>query len=297
MPATADVFARERRRLIGVAYRITGSVADAEDAVQEAWLRFQRAGPATVEQPAAWLTTTTARLALDQLKSAHRRRETYVGPWLPEPLGAPVPAGPAADPAGAAELAQSLTLGFLHVLETLAPVDRVVFILADVFEVPFKEIAEVVGRSEGACRQIASRARRRVQTAAPPVWHAPDEAAAGTVGALLAATRMGDVDRVVSLLADDAVLISDGGADRRAARRPVRGAERLARFLVNIAGRLPDAVYEPATINGEIGLIAYLGAERALAMSLNVEGGRVCSIHLIRNPEKLAALDHPVDVV
>lgn len=299
MPA-AEVFAAQRARLVGVAYRITGSLADAEDAVQEAWLRFERAGPEAVDRPAAWLTTTTARLALDQLKSARHRRERYVGPWLPEPLAAAPPGtapGAAAGPEEAAELAQSLTLGFLHLLETLAPVDRVVFILADVFDVPYREIAPVVGRNETACRQIASRARRRVREAAPPPWRAPDDAAAGTVASLLHATMAGDVGRVVSLLAEDAVLISDGGAAARAARRPIRGAERMARFLVNLARRFQDATFEPVRINGDIGVVGYQAGERIFAMAVHVDGGTARSIHILRNPDKLAALDRPVEAL
>ena len=293
------IFDAERPRLVGLAYRITGSVVDAEDVVQEAWLRFQATGPATVERPAAWLTTVVSRLALDHLKAARRHREVYVGPWLPEPLvsdpGRP-PARPG--PEEVAELAQSLTLGFLHVLETLSPTERVVFVLADVFDVPFAEIAEVVGKSPAACRQIASRARRRIRDARPASrYRPPDGEAAETVGALLSATLAGDVDRLVELLADDAVLVSDGGANRRAARYPIRGPHRLARFLAHLGRHYVDMAFEPATVNGELGLIAYVGDERFMALSVAVDRGRVTAIHLIRSEEKLAALDHRVDLV
>ena len=180
-------FAAERPRLVGLAYRITGSVADADDVVQEAWMRFHRAGPETVERPAAWLTTVVARLALDQLKAAHHQREVYVGPWLPEPVASDPLSVARPGPEEMAELAQSLTLGFLHVLETLSPVERVVFVLADVFDVPYKEIAEAVGRSPAACRQLASRARRRIREVAPRRYQPPNEEVAQTVSEMLAA--------------------------------------------------------------------------------------------------------------
>ncbi len=193
--ALAEVFAGERPRLVGLAYRITGSLADAEDVVQEAWLRLQPA--VGVERPEAWLATVVSRLAFDALKAARRRREAYVGPWLPEPVASDPRSLAVAVPDEAAELAESLTIGFLHVLETLDPVSRVVFILADVFAVPFRDIAATVGRSEMACRQVASRARRRVRAERPGPYRRPDHEAARVVGALLAAATVGDVDEEV----------------------------------------------------------------------------------------------------
>lgn len=289
------VFAAERPRLVGIAYRITGSTSDADDVVQEAWLRYERAGPETVERPAAWLTTVVARLALDQLKAARHQREVYVGPWLPEPVGSDPLAAGRPGPEEMVELSQSLTLGFLHVLETLSPVERVVFVLADVFDVPYKEIAETVGKTPAACRQLASRARRRVREGAPGRYQPPGEAAAQTVGELLAATMAGDVDQLVRLLAEDAVLISDGGAHRRAARYPVRGPRRLARFLTNLGRRYAQVTIEPVALNGELGIVLYDSAGvREAAMAVHVEDGRVAAIHIIRAEDKLAALDrHP----
>jgi RNA polymerase sigma-70 factor (ECF subfamily) len=289
------VFAAERRRLVGLAYRITGSLTDADDVVQEAWLRFQRTGPDNVERPAAWLTTVVARLALDHLKAARHQREVYVGPWLPEP----VVSDPSAQrgPEELAELAQSLTMGFLHVLETLGAVERVVFVLADVFDVPYAEIAEVVGKSPAACRQLASRARRRVREAEPVHYRPPDEDVARTIGELMVATTMGDTEQVVRLLSDDAVLVSDGGPHRRAARHPVRGPRRMARLLINVGRRYEQLTIEPVTINGELGIVAYLGDERILAMAIHVEDGKVRTIHSIVNPDKLAALDRHIELV
>jgi RNA polymerase sigma-70 factor, ECF subfamily len=291
------VFTAERRRLVGLAYRIIGSLTDADDVVQEAWLRFQRTGPDNVERPAAWLTTVVARIALDHLKAARHQREVYVGPWLPEPVVSDPRSAAQRGPEEMAELAQSLTMGFLHVLETLGPVERVVFVLADVFDMPYAEIAEVVGKSPAACRQLASRARRRVREAAPAHYRPPDEEVARTIGELMVATTMGDMDQVVRLLSDDAVLVSDGGAHRRAARHPVRGPRRMARLLVNIGRRYEQLTIEPVTINGELGIVAYLGDERILAMAIHVEDGKVRTIHSVLNPDKLAALDRHIDLV
>jgi RNA polymerase sigma-70 factor (ECF subfamily) len=298
--AAADpvaVFTAERRRLVGLAYRITGSLTDADDVVQEAWLRFQRTGPDRVERPAAWLTTVVARLALDHLKAARHQREVYVGPWLPEPVVSDPRSVGQPGPEELAELAQSLTMGFLHVLETLGAVERVVFVLADVFDTPYAEIAEVVGRSPAACRQLASRARRRVRQAAPLRYQPQDEEVARTIGELLAATTAGDMDQVVRLLSDDAVLVSDGGAHRRAARHPVRGPHRVARLLVNLGHRYEQITIEPVALNGELGIVAYGGDERLLAMAIHVEDGKVRAIHSVLNPDKLAALDRHIDLV
>ena len=291
------IFAAERPRLTGIAYRITGSLADAEDVVQEAWLRFSRAEPGSVDRPAAWLTTVVARIALDQLKAARREREVYVGPWLPEPIASDPLTLARPGPEEMAEMASSLTLGFLHVLETLAPVERVVFVLADVFDVPFKEIADTVGKSADACRQIASRARRRVHEARPHRYAPPDDDAARVVGEMLAATTAGDIDGLVRLLSEDAVLVSDGGPHKRAARHPIKGRDRLARFMANIGKRYSHATLEPVALNGELGIVIYDEGERLAAMNFEVDDGLVCEVHIIVADDKLAALDRPVDMV
>jgi RNA polymerase sigma-70 factor (ECF subfamily) len=295
--ATDAVFEAERRRLVGLAYRITGSLGDAEDIVQEAWLRLRRADPATVERPAAWLTTVVSRLALDHLKAARHQREVYVGPWLPEPVVASplLSAGPG--PEEMAEMAQSLTMGFLHLLEQLSPTERVVFILADVFDVPYREIAESVGKTEAACRQIASRARRRVREAAPPAYEPPNDEAARTVGEMLAAVMAGDIDHLVGLLAEDAVLVSDGGANFRAARHPILGPERIARFMAKLSRRMADATIVPVSVNGEYGLVAERNGRAYFAVAIHVEDGRVRTVHIIRNEEKLAGLHREVDLI
>lgn len=281
------VFAGERARLVGLAYRITGSRLDAEDLVQEAWVRAQAVDWGQVDRPAAWLTTVVSRLALDELKSARRRRESYVGPWLPEPVWT---SEAPKDPAAAAELAESLTVGFLRLLEALDPVERVVFLLADVFDTPFAEIAVIVDRSPAACRQVASRARRRLQDGRHQ--HDPPKEAQRVVRALLVAVGAGDADAVVKLLAEDVVLVSDGGAKARAARRPVVGPQRVARLLVGLAKRRgPAFTVERAMINDEPGAVIRLNGEPFLTMSVHVREGRVSALHMVRNPDKLAALD------
>ena len=294
------VFAAERPRLTGIAYRVTGSLADADDVVQEAWLRFSRTGPSTIERPAAWLTTVVARLSLDHLKAARREREVYVGPWLPEPIASDPLTVSRPGPEEIVELASSLTLGFLHMLETLSPLERVVFVLADVFDVPFKEIADTVGKSPDACRQMASRARRRIQDARPQRYTPPDDEAARVVAEMLAATTAGDIDGLVKLLSEDAVLVSDGGPHKRAARHPIKGRDRLARFLANIGKRYDTAhaTIEPIALNGELGIVISLDGVREAAMNFEVGAdGLVREVHIIAADDKLAALDRDVDMV
>jgi RNA polymerase sigma-70 factor, ECF subfamily len=282
----------ERPLLVGLAYRITGSRVEAEDIVQEAWLRARRTDGATIDNPAAWLTRVVARLALDHLRSARHRRESYVGPWLPEPVfGTMINPGAVDDPAAASELAESVTFGFLRMLETLAPLERVVFLMSDVFDVPFAEIGKAVDRSPEACRQISSRARSRIREGAPR-HEVPDDADS-MVGELLAALTAGDVDRVLSLLAEDAVLVSDGGPRTHAARRPVVGRARVARFLVNMARRLVgmDLTIESAVVNGEPGVVATAGGRWVLSLTAHVDDGAIAALYSVVNPDKLAALD------
>ncbi len=277
-------FEGERRRSEALAYRMLGSMVDAQDVVQDAWLRWERLGPAgraEVANPAAWCTTVVTRIALDRLRSARRQREEYVGPWLPEPV-ATTP-----DPADTVELAESLTIGFLAVLERLGPIERATFLLADVFGEPYARIAEVVGRSEDACRQSASRARRRVRDER---HGAPPANADELLGAFLAACARGDVDSLRGLLAADAVLVSDGGALVHAARRPVRGPERITRLLINVAGRMPPELQiEPTSVNGEPGFVGRLGDTPVMVVALEVRGAVIGAVHIQVNPVKLVA--------
>jgi RNA polymerase sigma-70 factor (ECF subfamily) len=285
--AMAADFELARPRLLGLAYRMLGIVADAEDVVQEAWIRFQAAG-GQVEQPAAWLTTVASRLAIDRLRANARRREEYVGPWLPEPVVL-IPG-----PEEAAELADSLTLGFLTMLDRLKPAERAVFLLADVFGLSYLDIAATVGKSEVSCRQIASRARRRVTLPQPGSGRASPEQQQ-VVDELVQAVLSGDIEGALSRLAPDAVLVSDAGAHRRAARRPVIGATRVARFLVNLVRRYSTDVAVVATqVNGDPGFLVSLAGSPDTVIAFDVQAGRVATIWMVRNPDKLDHLGGPV---
>src|SRR3954452_7194536 len=238
----ARAFTAERSRLVSLAYRMTGSLADAEDVVQETWIRLQRAGadPSTAPRDLpAWLTTTVTRLALDQLRAAGRRRETYVGPWLPEPRVAP-PSGQGSDPGEAVALADELSFALMVVLESLSPAQRAAFVLHDTFGVPFEEVAQVLGRTPAAVRQLASRARDQVGAGARR-----EEVDAGThrrvVEAFLSASAGGDLQALVAALDPSVVYRADGGGVVRTARRAVRGADAVARLVLGVLGRVePD---------------------------------------------------------
>lgn len=288
--APEDVFASERSRLLGLAYRILGSLADAEDVVQEAWLRWSAADQTSVQRPAAWLTTVTTRLALDRLKAAHRRREAYVGPWLPEPIIT------TSGPEEVVEAAETLTLGFLAMLEQLDPTSRVVFLLIDVFGYGSEEVAAAVGKSSAACRQIASRARKRLRNARPSRPSPADRAIADR---LLAAISSGDTEAAVKLMAEDVVLVTDGGPKRHAARRPVVGPFRVTRFLVNISKKVaPTVRLEPVTINTAAGFrLTDPVHEQDGAIAIDVTDGAVSAIWVVTNPDKLTRLDSPAPVV
>ena len=277
-----EVFESARPRLLGVAYRMLGTLADAEDVVQEAWLRWAAEDVSAIRNPAAWLTTVTTRLALARLRSAQRRREEYVGPWLPEPVVSAAAYGQSTE--DRAELAESLTFGFLTLLDQLHPVERAVFLLADVFAVPYAEVAAAVGKSEVACRQIASRSRRRLREGR---FRSPNAAERQVVDELLVAVALGDMSTVLARLAPDVVSVSDGGALRRAARRPVVGRDRVARLFCNLASRYPEASFLPVTVNGDPGILATVKGAIDFVAAFEVEDDRVAAIWLVRNPEKL----------
>ena len=284
------LFSAERARLLGLAYRILGRVVDAEDVVQEAWLRWAAADREAIERPAAWLTTVATRLALDRLKAAHRRRETYVGPWLPEPIL--TDAGSGAGPEQAAEAAETLTLGFLAMLEQLDPVARVVFLLTDVFGYPTAEVADVVGKTPAACRQIAVRARKKLHA---PSGRRPGAADRTVVDRLLVAVAGGDVDTAMALMSPDVALVSDGGPDRHAARRPVLGPWRVSRFLVNLAKRIPPGTaMDPVTINTAAGFhLRDPARSQDAAIAFDLTDGVISAIWIVSNPDKLTHLDRP----
>jgi RNA polymerase sigma-70 factor (ECF subfamily) len=271
-----------RRHGFGVAYRMLGSVADAEDVVQEALLRLARQEPAPAE-PAAWLTTVTTRLAIDHLRLARVRRETYVGPWLPDPL--------VDDATATVERAESLSQAFLVLLERLTPVERAAFLLRDVFEYDYAAIADIVGKSEANARQLVTRARRRIADGRPR-FDADAAHRQALLERFLAAAEEGDLRGLESLLADDAVLYSDGGGKVSAARRPIHGADRIARFMAGVARlrrkRGPYAA-ELVRVNGQPGRVAR-GPDGTVwdVLSVDVAGGRIVAVRIVRNPEKLA---------
>jgi RNA polymerase sigma-70 factor (ECF subfamily) len=273
-----------RAHAVSVAYRMVGSRTEAEDLAQDAMLRVQgRLDSGDLRSPEAFITTVTTRLAIDHLRSARVRREAYVGPWLPEP----VLDDPRADGARAAELADSLSFAFLVVLESLGPVERAAFLLHDVFGFGYGDLADTLDRSEAACRQLVSRARRRVADGRPR-FEVDDGEHAVLLDRFLAAAQLGDVDGLVSVLADDAVLVSDGGADRRAARRPIVGLDRVVRFLSAVAPRwfaLGEVRQVP--VNGEPGFVVVADGRAVLAGTVEIGEGRVRAVRWVVNPDKL----------
>jgi RNA polymerase sigma-70 factor (TIGR02957 family) len=280
---TADTFARHRSLLFTVAYEMLGSASDAEDVVQETWLRWAGVDHAVVRDPRAYLVRIVTRQALNRLRTLARRREEYVGEWLPEPLLT------SPDVAADVELAESVSIAMLTVLETLGPAERAVFVLREVFETPYEEIAEAVGKSPATVRQIAHRARDHVAARRPrmPVSTTEQQEA---VDRFLAAIRHGDLQGLLDVLAPDVVVVADGGGFAAAYRRPIRGAERVAGLL--IAGlRTVDFEVRPIWLNGSPAARLDIGGEVDTAVSLAVEDGRVARIYAIRNPHKLAGLE------
>ncbi|MEV6831709.1 RNA polymerase sigma factor SigJ [Amycolatopsis sp. NPDC051102] len=272
----------ERQQLIGLAYRLLGSVSDAEDVVQEAYGRwYALSGPQrdAIESPAAWLTTVAGRICLDVLGSARVRRERYVGEWLPEP----VPGG-TADLAEHVALGESLTMAFLVVLDAMTPAERVAFVLHDVFGYPFAEVATVLGRTPAACRQLATAARRRVAASRPP---APAAGRADVVRAFKLAWEAKDIRGLVGLLDPGATAVADGGGLVSAVLRPVVGGEQVARYAVRLLGRLPALAIEETTVNGQPGLVARRDGTVAAVVAFDVAGGVVRRIWAVRNPDKL----------
>jgi RNA polymerase sigma-70 factor (ECF subfamily) len=281
----AERFAAARPRLLRLAYSQLGDLGESEDVVQEAWLRLERAGADTVEDLDAWLTTVVARLALDTLRSARARRETYVGPWLPEPVVSG--AAPGGDPADRVTLDESVSFALLAVLEQLSPAERTAFVLHDVFDVPFPEIAGVVGRTPEAVRQLACRARRHV-TERRPRHPASEDERRRLVAAFAVAAGEGDLDGMLAILDPDVVWTSDGGGLAKAARRPVQGAARVARAWIAFARKEgPSGRGALVELNGEPGLLLQAGDGRRSVLAFTVDGGRIVRIDAVVNPEKL----------
>lgn len=290
----AREYAAVRPRLLRMAYAVLGSWAEAEDVVADCWLRLAAADERDpVRDAEAWLVVAVARAALDSLRSARSRREYYVGPWLPEPLVHEEAA--AADPADRVTLDESVGYALLVVLERLTPGERTAFVLHDVFGMPFAEVAAAVGRTPAAVRQLASRARRRLRDAAPPGDVEPTEHAR-LVDRFLGAAAGGDLAGLVEVLDPEAELVSDGGGQVSAARRPVRGGDRVARFVAGLLTKYGDGLDVAAvSVNGLRGIVLRRDGRPDGVVAFSTARGRITRIHLIRNPDKLGRLDsrHP----
>jgi RNA polymerase sigma factor (sigma-70 family) len=287
-----DVIMSERRALINLAYRLLGSLTEAEDAVQETytrWYAMTRQQQEVIGNPGAWLTTVASRICLDLLGSARARRETYVGAWLPEPLPGPAEwpgghPGVGVDPADRITLDESVSMAFLVVLETMTPAERVAFILHDVFRHSFAEVADITGRTPAACRKLASLARSRVRASRAPA--VPPARQASLVRDFKKAWEAGDISGLIGILDPDATVTADGGGLVPAALRPVEGAEQVARFYVGIVGRASDVTVLERTVNGQPGLVARLDGV-VTVFAFGIAGNRIKRVWAIRNPDKL----------
>ncbi|MEV0402509.1 RNA polymerase sigma factor SigJ [Actinoallomurus sp. NPDC050550] len=285
----------ERRQLINLAYRLLGSLAEAEDAVQEAyarWYAMSQQQQDAIESPGAWLTTVTSRICLDLLGSARARRERYVGEWIPEPIPEPTewitgrPGATTTDPADRVTLDESVNMAFLVVLESMTPAQRVAFILHDVFRYPFTEIADVVGRTTAACRRLATEARRRIRAA--QALPTPAAQHAGIVRAFKQAWEAKDIDALIGLLDPDATATADGGGLATTFLDPIEGGEQIAHAWVEIARRAPgNMTFLERTVNGQPGLVALHDGVTVTVYAFDIADDRITHIWAVRNPEKL----------
>jgi RNA polymerase sigma factor (sigma-70 family) len=289
-----SVVMSERRQLINLAYRLLGSLADAEDVVQEAYARWYAMSPTkreAIDAPGAWLTKVASRICLDLLGSARARRERYVGEWIPEPLPERMEwidgrsDDATADPADRVTLDESITMAFLVVLESMTPAERVAFILHDVFRYPFAEVAEIVGRTPAASRQLASSARRRIRTSQAPAMTAAQKA--DIVRRFKRAWEARDIGALIGLLDPDATVTADGGGLVSALLRPITGGDQIARALADLADKASDLVILERKVNGQPGLVAQQAGVTVVVMAFNVAGDRIKNIWAVRNPEKL----------
>jgi RNA polymerase sigma-70 factor (ECF subfamily) len=283
-PATR-AFVAHRNLLFTVAYEMLGSAADAEDVLQETWLRWAEVDVGEVRDQRAYLVRITTRQALNRLRTLKRRKETYVGPWLPEPLAT------SPDVAEDAELAESVSMAMMLVLETLSPTERAVFVLREAFALGYDEIAAAVGKNEAAVRQIAHRARQHVDARRPRRAVRPSETRAALESFQLALAT-GDPQRLLDVLAPEVVLVSDGGGVRSAALRPITGADKVARFMVGIARKnhLPVSA-EPTVVNGSPAILVRLAGEVDGVIAVRVEDARITGLYYVRNPEKLNRIE------
>ncbi|MGY1894320.1 RNA polymerase sigma factor SigJ [Nocardia gipuzkoensis] len=283
----------ERRQLINLAYRLLGSLADAEDVVQETyarWYAMSREQQEAIEAPGGWLTKVAGRICLDLLGSARARRERYVGEWIPEPLpdhGEWIAnrSGGTADPADRITLDESVNMAFLVVLESMTPAERVAFILHDIFRFPFAEVAETVGRSPAACRQLAASARRRIDSSRGPAT--PTARQADIVRDFKQAWEAKDINALIGLLDPDAIGIADGGGLADALPHPIEGGERIARYIIGLTARTSGQTMLERTVNGRPGLVLQLGETTATVVAFEIAGDRIKRLWAVRNPDKL----------
>jgi len=282
-PAT-DAFVTHRNLLFTVAYEMLGSAADAEDVLQEAWLRWDQVDTVQVRDSRSYLVRIVTRQALNRLRTMKRRREAYVGPWLPEPLLT------SPDVADDAELAESVSMALMVVLETLSPTERAVFVLREVFDVGYDEIAAAIGKSPAAVRQIAHRARHHVDARRPREVVSASETRA-VLESFQGALETGNLESLLDVLAPDVVMVGDGGGVRQAALRPITGAERVTRVVTNGLGKVPGRLTTvPTNVNGNPALALYLDGELDGVMAIRIERSRVSGLYFVRNPEKLSRL-------
>ncbi|MGD1935003.1 MAG: RNA polymerase sigma factor SigJ [Candidatus Phaeomarinobacter sp.] len=289
-----DAFEQVRPDLLRLAYRMTGGRAEAEDIVQDAWLRWDRADTTDVLNPKAWLSRTVARLSIDHLRKIKTRRETYVGPWLPEPVTTDLPTPQPEEPGHAIELAQDVSLALMSVLETLKPEERAAFLLREAFEMDYADLAGTLGKSEDACRQMVSRAKSRLRSNKPR-FEASNEDHEKLLMAFATAAQAGDVSALTRLLTPGASLISDGGGKATAALRIVTGAEEVAKLTAHVATNA-DAMkgdIEALHINNRPGIYILLDGRIEVSYSIDVEEGRIAALYIMRNPDKLQRLLDP----
>ncbi|WP_432382582.1 RNA polymerase sigma-70 factor [Duganella sp. P38] len=284
------IFAALRPRLFATAYRMLGTRADAEDVVQDAWLRWHASARAGLQSPEAWLVTITTRLAIDRLRARLAEREAYVGWWLPEPIVEP----DEQTPESSAELASEVSMALLWVLERLSPEERAAFLMRQVFEHDYADIAALLGKSEAACRQMVHRAQQRVQQHRPR-FEVPREQHRALLGRFMAAAQLGDRAAMKAMLADDVQLVADGGGKVQAYLRVLHGAGRVAGSFWSLENKFPQRVlYRPARVNGEPGLLRYVDGQLESAQAFRIEQGRIAAVFVVRNPDKLTGVPQTI---
>jgi RNA polymerase sigma-70 factor, ECF subfamily len=282
-----EIFRRHRARLFGIAYRMLGTHAEAEDILQEAYIKWHQAKADEIETPEAWLVTVVTRLSIDRLRKASNERETYIGPWLPEPLVV----SDAPSPEEEVELASNLSLAFMVLLERLSPLERAVFLLHDIFDCGYADIARIVGKTETASRQIVTRARTRVRTDKPR-FEADEKERAKLIKKFSAAAYAGDEKTLLALFSDEVSMMSDGGGKVTAARKIVHGKTKLARLFAISGAKFGAAAKDiPYPINGELGVLTFYEGKIFAATTFDVEDGKISAVYRVMNPDKLKAFE------